>query len=204
MPTTTTTRITRDLDEAMLGGVMSGVAARYEWDPTLLRIVAALVTLSTGVVPGVLIYLAAWVIIPRADTLAAEAAEVTATTPEPATPEATPSAGSAEPPPGVEEDAPSEPDDAGAATAVADEIAGALRDAADRLGQAATIAADAARQAANEIGEVARRPRAVAVQERPDDEPSQPETPADGLVSDEPADAPDAADSDVSDREPGA
>ena len=45
---TTTTALTRDLDEAMLGGVLAGIASRYDWDPTLLRLVAALVAIATG------------------------------------------------------------------------------------------------------------------------------------------------------------
>ena len=158
----TTSRLTRDLDEAMLGGVLAGVAARYGWDVTLLRIVAVLVTVATVGLPGVILYLAAWLIVPRPGappagvTTEAGAAETAAgTAPVPAPPETT--------------DAPDAPD-APAATrdgpsAVAGEVAEALRDAADRLGEAATIAAEAARQAANEIGDVARRPRGAAVEE---------------------------------------
>ena len=149
---TTTTKLTRDLDEAMLGGVMSGAAKIYGWDPTLLRIVAVLVALATGVVPGVLIYLAAWVLIPRSDRLTDSAASTS------------PPAAAAEGEPVSEEPAAS----ASAQQPVGNEMADALRDAADRLGEAASIAAEAARQAANDIGEVARRPRAAG-SERPED-----------------------------------
>jgi phage shock protein PspC (stress-responsive transcriptional regulator) len=147
---TTKTQITRSLDDAMLGGVLSGISARYGWDPTLVRIVAALVTIATGVIPGVLLYLAAWVIIPPSGTAASAprpAPEDGA--PTPAAPAS--GAGSTAAPP----------------SGVADEISEALRDAADRIGEAAAIAADAARRAANEIGEVARRPRATTVVEPP-------------------------------------
>jgi phage shock protein C len=136
----TSTRITRRLDDAMLGGVLSGVAYHYNWDPTLLRLVAVLVTIATGVIPGILIYLAAWVIIPREDAMPpVEAPTAPGTATE--VPEA-PAPGATTPPPPVK-----------------DEISEAIRDAANRLSEAATIAAEAARQAANQIGEVARRPR---------------------------------------------
>lgn len=141
----TTTALTRNLDEAMLGGVLAGIASRYDWDPTLLRLVAALVAIATGIVPGVLIYVVAWVLIPRSDAIVAAppAAEGTPTT------EATDA---------TDEQPAAEP----AGQALSDEMTEALRDAADRLGEAATIAAEAARKAANEIGEVARRPRVAA------------------------------------------
>lgn len=168
MTTTTTTRLSRDLDEAMLGGVLAGIGSRYAWDPTLLRIVAALVTIATGIVPGVLLYLVAWVVIPRSDALPVPAVE-----PEAAT------APAAEP--GAEEAAAEEapvPPTAPSVTTVADEIAETLRDAADRLGEAAAIAAEAARNAANEIGEVARRPRPVVVADTPQaEEAPSPEEP---------------------------
>lgn len=148
----TATKLTRDLDEAMLGGVLAGIALQNDWDPTLARLVAVLVTLLTGVVPGILVYLAAWVLIPLPS----------GTMPAPG-----------DAPPASEGPPPATP-------AIADEMASSLRDAADRMTEAATIAAEAARQAANEIGEVARRPRgsAATATEEPDsateDEPGGP------------------------------
>lgn len=130
------TRLTRDLDEAMLGGVLAGLAARYDWDVTPVRIVVVLLTLISVGIPGVVIYLAAWVIVPAASEIGSEAEGAEGT-----------SAGSA----------------AGAAVAgpetVVDEVTAAVQEAADRLAEAGQIAADAVRQAAEEIGEVARRPR---------------------------------------------
>lgn len=48
-----------------LGGVASGIAHRYGWDPTLVRLlfVAALVASAGG---ALLLYLVAWVVVPRA------------------------------------------------------------------------------------------------------------------------------------------
>lgn len=48
-----------------LGGVASGIAHRYGWDPTLVRLlfVAALIASAGG---ALLLYLVAWVVVPRA------------------------------------------------------------------------------------------------------------------------------------------
>ena len=48
-----------------LGGVASGIAHRYGWDPTLVRLlfVAALIASAGG---ALLVYLVAWVVVPRA------------------------------------------------------------------------------------------------------------------------------------------
>lgn len=197
----TTTRLTRDLDEAMLGGVLAGLAGRYGWDVTLLRIVAVLVGLATGVVPVVLFYLVAWVIIPTRDALTADptiASGVAADVTEAADPRD--GAGAAEP-----QESATAAAAAGSPARIADEMSEALRDAAERLGEAATIAAEAARQAANQIGEVARRPRAVAVEEPLADAPpaetsgseASHSDPADG-AGDEPASG------DVAERDPSA
>ena len=34
-----TKKLTRDLDNKMIGGVCSGIAAHYGWDPNIMRIV---------------------------------------------------------------------------------------------------------------------------------------------------------------------
>ncbi|MQA00314.1 MAG: PspC domain-containing protein, partial [Dehalococcoidia bacterium] len=59
-------RLTRDVDNAMLGGVLSGLGRHFNVDPTLLRVGAVILSIPTG---GITIpaYLAAWLIIPRPD-----------------------------------------------------------------------------------------------------------------------------------------
>ena len=59
-------RLTRDPQHAMLGGVCAGFANRYAFDVTLLRIVMVLLTVATGGI-GALVYLAAWIVMPRDD-----------------------------------------------------------------------------------------------------------------------------------------
>lgn len=59
------TRLTRDKDGGMLGGVCAGIAARYGYDIGLVRLVWVLLTVLTSGV-GVIIYVAAWVLLPAA------------------------------------------------------------------------------------------------------------------------------------------
>jgi phage shock protein PspC (stress-responsive transcriptional regulator) len=57
----------RDPDNAILGGVASGIAAYFGWDVTWVRIILVILTLASA---GnmVLIYLLVWIIAPRANT----------------------------------------------------------------------------------------------------------------------------------------
>ena len=50
----------------MLAGVMGGVADYYGWDPTVVRILFVLVSIFSAAVPGILIYLILWVLMPNA------------------------------------------------------------------------------------------------------------------------------------------
>jgi phage shock protein C len=60
-------RLTRDLQHSMIGGVCAGFADRYDFDVTLVRVVAVLVTVVTGGI-GVPLYIAAWIVMPRSDS----------------------------------------------------------------------------------------------------------------------------------------
>lgn len=55
-------RLTRDMGNKMLGGVCSGVANYFGIDPTLVRIIWAILALGYGA--GILAYIICWVIIP--------------------------------------------------------------------------------------------------------------------------------------------
>lgn len=57
-------RLTRDMRNAMLGGVCAGIARHYNYDVTLVRVVWLILTaLSVGF--GVVLYIATWIIMPR-------------------------------------------------------------------------------------------------------------------------------------------
>jgi phage shock protein PspC (stress-responsive transcriptional regulator) len=60
----TSQRLVRPREGRMLGGVCAGIADRYGWDRTLVRLVAVASILLPG--PQVLLYLAAWVLMPSA------------------------------------------------------------------------------------------------------------------------------------------
>jgi phage shock protein C len=55
-------QLRRSTDDAMLGGVASGVARYLGADVTLVRIIAAALAIFTGA--GVAVYIAAWLLIP--------------------------------------------------------------------------------------------------------------------------------------------
>jgi len=60
-------RLTRDLQHSMLGGVCAGFAARYDFDVTLVRVVAVLLTVASGGA-AIAVYIAAWIVMPRFDS----------------------------------------------------------------------------------------------------------------------------------------
>ncbi len=63
-PATGPRRLVRRTDDKLLGGVCSGLADHLGVDPTLVRLVAVLVTvLGAGAV--VIAYLVAWVVVPE-------------------------------------------------------------------------------------------------------------------------------------------
>lgn len=69
-PTTgTRRRLYRNPDDTMLGGVCSGLAAYLGWDATLVRLLM-LVLLFGSIGTMTLIYLACWLMIPKANTAA--------------------------------------------------------------------------------------------------------------------------------------
>lgn len=61
-------RLERDEEKAVISGVLAGMANYYEQDPVLFRIAAIAFLLLTGIFPGVLLYIIAWIIVPRNKT----------------------------------------------------------------------------------------------------------------------------------------
>ena len=59
--------LTRDMSRRMLGGVCAGIARTYDYDVTVVRVVALLLTLPGGF--GIVLYAALWALMP-ADTSA--------------------------------------------------------------------------------------------------------------------------------------
>ena len=46
----------RSLNDRMIAGVMGGIAHRYGWSATLLRIIFVVVSIASAAFPGILVY----------------------------------------------------------------------------------------------------------------------------------------------------
>ena len=67
-------RLRRDREQGMVGGVCSGIAAQFEYDVTLVRVVTVLLAFAGGF--GVVAYVALWVLLPEADSTTESATAV--------------------------------------------------------------------------------------------------------------------------------
>ncbi len=47
-----------------IAGVCCGVADMLQWDPTVVRLIAVFLAVSTGIWPGIATYLAGWWLMP--------------------------------------------------------------------------------------------------------------------------------------------
>ncbi len=69
----------RSNQHKMIAGVMGGIAERFGWDVTILRIIFVLVSIFSAGFPGILVYLILWFVIPKQNlelTSTAEQAKV--------------------------------------------------------------------------------------------------------------------------------
>ncbi|MBA4506212.1 PspC domain-containing protein [Corynebacterium sanguinis] len=57
-------RLTRSITDRWIAGVCGGVANYFNIDPVLVRIIFIVLILA-GILPGVLLYIAAWIIMPE-------------------------------------------------------------------------------------------------------------------------------------------
>lgn len=62
-------RLFRDMQNKMLGGVLSGLAAYMNWNANILRLLVVIIALVTTLWPVVICYLVAWMVIPPAVTM---------------------------------------------------------------------------------------------------------------------------------------
>jgi len=56
---------TRARDDRMIAGVLGGIARRYSWSSTMLRVVFVLVSILSAAFPGILVYLILWLLMPE-------------------------------------------------------------------------------------------------------------------------------------------
>ena len=60
-----TTGLSRSLNDRMIAGVIGGIAHRYGWSSTWLRVIYVVVSLLSAAFPGLLVYLVLWLLIPN-------------------------------------------------------------------------------------------------------------------------------------------
>mgnify|MGYP000106025942 FL=1 len=59
--------ISRDKDNAMIGGVCAGLTRHFGWSVTGTRVVYVLVSILSAAFPGILVYIILWLLIPEND-----------------------------------------------------------------------------------------------------------------------------------------
>ena len=52
-------------EDSKIFGVCGGIGRTYDIDPTLVRLLAVFLCLSTGILPLLLTYIIAWIIVPK-------------------------------------------------------------------------------------------------------------------------------------------
>ncbi|MCW8039576.1 MULTISPECIES: PspC domain-containing protein [Acinetobacter] len=52
----------------MIAGVMGGIAERFGWNVTLLRIIFVIISCMSAAFPGILVYLVLWLVMPKQST----------------------------------------------------------------------------------------------------------------------------------------
>ncbi len=58
-------RLYRSSRNRMIAGICGGIAEYTGWDPTVIRLAYVLVSVFSAAFPGALVYIIAWIIIPR-------------------------------------------------------------------------------------------------------------------------------------------
>lgn len=61
-------RLERNQEKAVISGVVAGLSDYFDQDPVLFRIIAIIFLIVTGIFPGILFYIAAWVVMPKRKT----------------------------------------------------------------------------------------------------------------------------------------
>jgi len=53
------------VDDRVLAGVVGGIARRFGWSSTLLRVVYVVASVLSAAFPGILVYLVLWLLMPE-------------------------------------------------------------------------------------------------------------------------------------------
>lgn len=57
--------LSRSINDRVLAGVVGGIAHRFGWNSTLLRVIYVIVSLASVAFPGILAYLILWLLMPE-------------------------------------------------------------------------------------------------------------------------------------------
>ncbi|MGB0134366.1 PspC domain-containing protein [Dokdonella sp.] len=57
--------LSRSRSDRMLAGVMGGIARRFGWNSTLVRVLFVIVSIASVAFPGIIVYLILWLLIPE-------------------------------------------------------------------------------------------------------------------------------------------
>ena len=57
--------LSRSLNDRMLAGVIGGIAHRFGWSSTWLRVLYVIVSIASAAFPGIFVYLLLWLLMPN-------------------------------------------------------------------------------------------------------------------------------------------
>ncbi|WP_082538829.1 PspC domain-containing protein [Lysobacter sp. Root494] len=57
--------LSRSRNDRVLAGVMGGIARRFGWNSTLVRVLFVLVSILSAAFPGIVVYLILWLLMPE-------------------------------------------------------------------------------------------------------------------------------------------
>ena len=58
-------KLHRSQSNKVIAGVLGGLAETYEIDPRLVRLITLLLCLITAIMPFVIVYIVAWIVVPK-------------------------------------------------------------------------------------------------------------------------------------------
>jgi phage shock protein C len=58
-------KLTRSRDDRMLAGVCGGIGEYFNVDSNLIRVIWVIITVFTGFLPGIIVYILLWLILPQ-------------------------------------------------------------------------------------------------------------------------------------------
>jgi len=56
---------TRSISDRVVAGVLGGIAHRYGWNPTTVRVLFVILSIVSVAFPGILVYLVLWLLMPE-------------------------------------------------------------------------------------------------------------------------------------------